>query len=1112
MKIFKIVFFCFILFCYEPCFSNHFVGYDMCLVNIKTSAGVPTNFYKWRVKLFRDITGPSIPQILNFSLYKQIDNTQVGNSFQCFKINPRTLLSYPPEDCAPSQAQLSIELGIYETSAIDYSNLIDQNGYYVASSNCCRNPNILNVYGNSEFYGIVFTMDIPKLAEGDTKFNSSPEFKKNPLTIFSVGKPYTLNWDVRDPDGDSLVFSIVQPLGEGNVKPHNLIPYAPGYNINYNIIDGVPDLTINPRTGVINFIPTKAGRYLVAFNVDEWRIINDVPQKIGSIRREYQLEVFLNLEAPPVFDNINNQNSALIDTIFFPSEYTLNFTSRDSPNDSLFMYIVPNISPGENVLNPSTHNAKWGEVGNLSSGAAAENLVIDGKGVLQAQFRWTPNCSSVRVKPYKFKVIVRDQTCPSPFYDTTFVTLYLRKKENIKPIFINKIKSQPDDINPIKNNKIITRKYYIEAGDKFQLSGDSIIKTYDADSTQVVNLIMLADNNHNPTPTNQPIFNSFPAPIHSTATFYWQTVCADRSDSSYIFNICAYDDDCSKKDSVFMKIEIFIRDKSNRKPIFSHKNVDSVYIKEGSIDSFFITLYDTLRYSLNKYNHIYLVPDLTDFASVQPLGGSMLYYSDLDHPDSLQVKFTWNPSCANIRTEPYRLFLTATDDACHTLRRLDTVYVFALPPDNSPPYFIDKNDLNISIVDTSIYAGDIFDFDIHATDTSRRYDSVYISIDQTSDILNPSLVSNIATLISNKGKGFAKTELLWKTTCSDTKQSPYKVRVFARDNECISPEQQILTINILVKDRPNYLPEFTFTKSLITIDTIYAGESYSVELSALDSLATGLLTMDTLYTSIPVGLTKPTFSKVTGFTGDTLKSELLWQTDCSLISDNPYYIKLGTWLGPCTNIQDTVSHILKLYVLRNPLLIPKFTTGNDTLITLKVGEKFLLDLNAVSAISAGSIEITSTGDVYQGIPGNLAEFVQTGDGSAVFSWVTSCDHIRDSAYTVYFKTSNSECKTPEVGFKIKFIVLPIADLISPIPNAFSPNGDNINDTYSISKQYKVTCDPGFKFTVFNRWGKIVFESTNPEFEWSADGLGAGTYFYTLESRARSQNGTIDIIK
>jgi hypothetical protein len=63
-------------------------------------------------------------------------------------------------------------------------------------------------------------MDFPRLNPGSqTRYNSSPEFKKNPLTFFCVGKPYTLNWLVTDPDGDSLVFSLAQPLDDGTTKP-----------------------------------------------------------------------------------------------------------------------------------------------------------------------------------------------------------------------------------------------------------------------------------------------------------------------------------------------------------------------------------------------------------------------------------------------------------------------------------------------------------------------------------------------------------------------------------------------------------------------------------------------------------------------------------------------------------------------------------------------------------------------------------------------------------------------------------------------------------------------------------------------------------------------------
>ena len=163
----------------------------------------------------------------------------------------------------------------------------------------------------------------------------------------------------------------------------------------------------------------------------------------------------------------------------FPNEYTGTFTSRDTPTDSLFMYIIPNINPGENLLDPNNLNAKWGEIGSLSSGTTAQNLIINGIGTLQGQFKWTPKCSAVRDKPYNFTIVVRDKTCPSPFYDSTFVTLYVKKKDNIKPIFANKYHTNPDTIKSTQPISKRTRRYFVNAGDYFQLAGDSIIKTYD---------------------------------------------------------------------------------------------------------------------------------------------------------------------------------------------------------------------------------------------------------------------------------------------------------------------------------------------------------------------------------------------------------------------------------------------------------------------------------------------------------------------------------------------------------------------------------------------------------------------------------------------------------
>ena len=70
-----------------------------------------------------------------------------------------------------------------------------------------------------------------------------------------------------------------------------------------------------------------------------------------------------------------------------------------------------------------------------------------------------------------------------------------------------------------------------------------------------------------------------------------------------------------------------------------------------------------------------------------------------------------------------------------------------------------------------------------------------------------------------------------------------------------------------------------------------------------------------------------------------------------------------------------------------------------------------------------------------------------------------------------------------------------------IPNAFSPNGDGINDVFIVS--YGSDLDvTGMEGSVFDRWGELIFHSQNIPFTW--DGLFAGqplmpgVFVYTLK--------------
>lgn len=67
-----------------------------------------------------------------------------------------------------------------------------------------------------------------------------------------------------------------------------------------------------------------------------------------------------------------------------------------------------------------------------------------------------------------------------------------------------------------------------------------------------------------------------------------------------------------------------------------------------------------------------------------------------------------------------------------------------------------------------------------------------------------------------------------------------------------------------------------------------------------------------------------------------------------------------------------------------------------------------------------------------------------------------------------------------------------------LPVAFSPNGDGINDAFSLEDDTLST----LQIQIFNRWGQLVFSSRSPSFSWDGrelDGRNApdGVYVYKL---------------
>lgn len=97
----------------------------------------------------------------------------------------------------------------------------------------------------------------------------------------------------------------------------------------------------------------------------------------------------------------------------------------------------------------------------------------------------------------------------------------------------------------------------------------------------------------------------------------------------------------------------------------------------------------------------------------------------------------------------------------------------------------------------------------------------------------------------------------------------------------------------------------------------------------------------------------------------------------------------------------------------------------------------------------------------------------------------------------------------------------IAEVVPPltmyIPNAFTPNGDGMNDTFGVAG----AAMGDFSLKIYNRWGEKVFETTNPNVRWDGmvnkESAPSGVYVYKvlakgLEGGKLQQKGNVTLVR
>ena len=85
-----------------------------------------------------------------------------------------------------------------------------------------------------------------------------------------------------------------------------------------------------------------------------------------------------------------------------------------------------------------------------------------------------------------------------------------------------------------------------------------------------------------------------------------------------------------------------------------------------------------------------------------------------------------------------------------------------------------------------------------------------------------------------------------------------------------------------------------------------------------------------------------------------------------------------------------------------------------------------------------------------------------------------------------------------------------------IPDAFSPNGDGVNDVLEVRGK------PSFALSIFNAWGAVIFHTTDQHLSWDGAYQGTpvppGAYFYSISTgdpalgRRHNRTGSVLVIK
>ncbi len=402
--------------------------------------------------------------------------------------------------------------------------------------------------------------------------------------------------------------------------------------------------------------------------------------------------------------------------------------------------------------------------------------------------------------------------------------------------------------------------------------------------------------------------------------------------------------------------------------------------------------------------------------------------------------------------------------------------------------------------------------------------------------INEILPAVTKVLIVNGEEAFF--EICFPQACPYKEGGTFQIGIVAFDDSCPLRLTDTLRVTVYIEPPPNQVPVFSNSDEII--ETVEEGEeiqTWPLHVTDGDN--------DVLkYRLVPAGFVLEDFGM--SFSAPPAGQQV-----------GPVN-KILSWDPKCDIYDFTEKDNFKLYFIVDDLDDCLFTHADTTRFDLTITDFSqitppTIDNSVVSNADTLSLNLKMYGDPLifevtgadidntpillrgEGVGFSAAAYgvifpqdFNQGSVASQFKWELTCDSIDlqlKAAFEFRLLVVDSLNKCGFYKADTLHVIVnvepPDEERFSP-SNVFSPNGDDKNEFFAMM-EYNETSDEFInilpddncfgKFVnirIYDRWGKQVFESSNRDFRWYAEGMPVGVYYYYLRYSNRDYKGIVSL--